>query len=75
MNSVLEALSLGVPMVGMPQFVDHLTTGKFVEDIWKVGIRVLPDEKGIFGRDCLREAVEEMMEGQKGKEAKMNVVK
>ncbi|XP_060669115.1 UDP-glycosyltransferase 74B1-like [Ziziphus jujuba] len=32
-NSTLEGLSLGVPMVGMPQWADQFTDAKFVEEI------------------------------------------
>ncbi|KAL6343277.1 hypothetical protein AAG906_022193 [Vitis piasezkii] len=49
-NSTLEALSLGVPMVAMPQFSDQTTNAKFIEDVWRVGVRVKADEKGIVKR-------------------------
>ncbi|KAL5750669.1 hypothetical protein ACOSP7_025272 [Xanthoceras sorbifolium] len=71
-NSVLEALSLGVPMVAMPQWVDQPTNAKFVEDVWGTGIRVLPDEKGIVGSQVLQKCSKEIMEGEKGKEIKKN---
>ncbi|XP_044500872.1 mogroside IE synthase-like [Mangifera indica] len=32
-NSKLEALSLGVPMVAMPQWTDQTTNAKFIEDV------------------------------------------
>ena len=44
-NSTLEALSLGVPMIAMP------TNGKFIEDVWGVGIRVKVDEKDFVKRE------------------------
>ncbi|KAH9618178.1 hypothetical protein KSS87_003927 [Heliosperma pusillum] len=37
-NSTLEALALGVPMIGMPQWTDQPTDAKLVEDVWKVGV-------------------------------------
>ncbi|CAN1223563.1 UDP-glycosyltransferase 74E2 [Linum perenne] len=39
-NSTMEGLSLGVPMVGMPQMGDQMTNAKFICDVWKVGVRV-----------------------------------
>ncbi|KAI3446604.1 hypothetical protein Pfo_003269 [Paulownia fortunei] len=33
-NSTLEGLSLGVPMVAMPQWTDQSTNAKFVADVW-----------------------------------------
>ncbi|WCJ37275.1 UDP-Glycosyltransferase superfamily protein [Euphorbia peplus] len=74
-NSVLEALSLGVPIVGMPQWTDQPTNAKFVEDIWKVGIRALPDEKGIVRRQVLELCIREVMENDKGIEIKENARK
>ncbi|KAH7549795.1 hypothetical protein ACOSP7_025271 [Xanthoceras sorbifolium] len=74
-NSVLEALSLGVPMVAMPQWVDQPTNAKFVEDVWGTGIRVLPDEKGIVESQVLQKCIKEIMEGEKGKEIKKNAKK
>ncbi|KAI9173901.1 hypothetical protein LWI28_008466 [Acer negundo] len=75
LHSVMEAMSFGVPMVGMPQWVDQQTNGKFVDDVWGSGIRVLQDEKGIVGRNVLEKAIKEIMEGDKGKVIKKNVMK
>ncbi len=36
-NSTLEALSLGVPMVAMPQWTDQTTNAKFIMDVWNRG--------------------------------------
>ncbi|CAN1223547.1 UDP-glycosyltransferase 74E1 [Linum perenne] len=44
-NSTMEGLSLGVPMVGMPQMGDQMTNAKFICDVWKVGVRVKRDEE------------------------------
>ncbi|KAL6343272.1 hypothetical protein AAG906_022188 [Vitis piasezkii] len=61
-NSTLEALSLGVPMVAMPQFSDQTTNAKFIEDVWRVGVRVKEIEM------CIKE----IMEGERGNEMKRN---
>ncbi|CAN1852703.1 UDP-glycosyltransferase 74B1 [Linum perenne] len=70
-NSTLEALSLGVPMVAMPQWTDQVTNAKYVEDVWKVGVRAKEDESGIAGREeigrCLKEV---MLEGDRSMEIK-----
>ncbi|CAN1311128.1 UDP-glycosyltransferase 74B1 [Linum perenne] len=70
-NSTLEALSLGVPMVAMPQWTDQVTNAKYVEDVWKVGVRANEDESGIAGREeigrCLKEV---MLEGDRSMEIK-----
>ncbi|XP_057957035.1 UDP-glycosyltransferase 74F2-like [Malania oleifera] len=75
-NSTMEALSLGVPMVGMPQWTDQPTNAKFIADVWKVGVQVKVDEEsGIIGREEVERCVREVMEGERGKEMKRNAEK
>ncbi|XP_038888701.1 mogroside IE synthase-like [Benincasa hispida] len=62
-NSTLEALSLGVPMVAMAQWLDQPTNAKYVEDVWKIGKRVRMEENGICGREEIEFCVNEVMEG------------
>ncbi|KAG5567164.1 hypothetical protein RHGRI_002654 [Rhododendron griersonianum] len=38
-NSILETLSLGVPVVAVPQWTDQRTNAKYVEEVWGVGVR------------------------------------
>ncbi|XP_062081451.1 UDP-glycosyltransferase 74G1-like [Humulus lupulus] len=74
-NSTLEALSLGVPLVAMPQWTDQTTNAKYVEEAWGVGIRARPGEDGIVRREVVENCVKELMEGEKGTEIKKNVNK
>lgn len=74
-NSTIEALSLAVPTVVMPQWTDQPTDAKFVEDVWKVGVRVRVDEDGIVRRDEIERRIREVMEGQSGREMRMNAKK
>ncbi|XP_019175396.1 PREDICTED: UDP-glycosyltransferase 74E2-like [Ipomoea nil] len=74
-NSTLEALCLGVPMVGMPYLADQPTNAKLIEDVWKVGIRVKVNEKGIFTRQEIQICIKQVMEGEKANEFRRNVVK
>ncbi|KAL3531022.1 hypothetical protein ACH5RR_010344 [Cinchona calisaya] len=74
-NSVLEALSLGVPVVAAPQWTDQPTNAKFLEDVWGVGVRAHADEKGIVRRETLVSCLKEIMEGEKGKKIEENVIK
>jgi pathogen-inducible salicylic acid glucosyltransferase len=71
-NSTLEALSLGVPMVAMPQWTDQPTNAKFIADVWKVGVRIKLNEKGIATREEIELCIREVMEGERGKEMKKN---
>nr|XP_043630889.1 UDP-glycosyltransferase 74G1-like [Erigeron canadensis] len=74
-NSTLESISLGVPLVAMPQWTDQITNAKCIEDIWGVGIRVKADEKGIVRRENLVSCINEIMEGERGLVARKNTIK
>ncbi|CAN1789100.1 Flavonol 7-O-beta-glucosyltransferase UGT74F1 [Linum perenne] len=67
-NSTLEALSLGVPMVAMPQCGDQFTNAKFIQDVWGTGVRAeeADDEKGmvIIKREEIERCIREVMEGE-----------
>lgn len=74
-NSVLEALSLGVPMVAMPQWTDQPTNAKFIADVWQVGVRVKMDEEGIVGKEEIEQCVRQVMEGETANEMRKNCQK
>ncbi|KAL3506916.1 hypothetical protein ACH5RR_032298 [Cinchona calisaya] len=74
-NSTIEALSLGVPMVVMPQWTDQTTNAKLVQDVWEVGVRVKADENGLVGREEIEGCLREVMEGERGNLMKNNTVK
>ncbi|XP_021834110.1 UDP-glycosyltransferase 74E2-like [Prunus avium] len=74
-NSTLEALSLGVPMVAVPQWVDQSTNAKFIMDVWKIGLKAQADEKGIVRGEEIAHCVTEILEGERGKEIRKNVLK
>ncbi|AES80468.1 UDP-glycosyltransferase 74G1 [Medicago truncatula] len=71
-NSTLEALSLGVPTIAIPQWSDQRTNAKFIADVWKMGIRAPIDEKQIVRQDKFKDCILEIMKGEKGKEIKSN---
>ncbi|KAM3702231.1 hypothetical protein ACJW31_04G010100 [Castanea mollissima] len=73
-NSTLEALSLGVPLVAMPQWNDQTTNSKFVMDVWKIGIRVKVDDKGMVTREEIELCINEVM-GEKREEMKRIAIK
>jgi pathogen-inducible salicylic acid glucosyltransferase len=45
---------------------------KLVEDAWKVGVRAKVDEHGIVKREEIVICIKEVMEGDRGREMKMN---
>ncbi|KMT10510.1 hypothetical protein BVRB_5g116340 [Beta vulgaris subsp. vulgaris] len=71
-NSILEGISLGVPMVGIPQWSDQPLNAKMMEDIWKVGVRMKKGSEGIVSREEIERCVREVMVGLSNEEMKMN---
>ncbi|XP_075648343.1 mogroside I-E synthase-like [Castanea sativa] len=74
-NSTLEALSLGVPMVAVPQWTDQPTNAKYIMDVWKMGLKAPADEKGLVKREAIENCIREIMEGERGKETVKNAYK
>lgn len=74
-NSTLEAVSLGVPMVAVPQWTDQPTDAKYIKDVWKMGVKAEADEKGIVRREKLKKCIQEVMQSERGKEMKRNAIK
>ncbi|TMW98878.1 hypothetical protein EJD97_003357 [Solanum chilense] len=74
-NSTLKAISLGVPMVTMPQWSDQPTNTKLVQDVWEIGVRAKQDEKGIVRREVIEECIKLVMEEDKGKLIRENAKK
>ncbi|TKV94079.1 hypothetical protein SEVIR_9G270500v4 [Setaria viridis] len=71
-NSTMEGLGAGVPMVAMPQWADQPTNAKYIEDVWRVGVRVRPDVEGMVMKQELERCVREVMEGEAGKQFRKN---
>ncbi|KAL2544530.1 UDP-glycosyltransferase 74E2 [Forsythia ovata] len=74
-NSTLEALSLGVPLVAMPQWTDQSTNAKFVKNVWKMGIKARQDGKGLVEQTELVRCINHVMEGDKGEVIRKNAQK
>ncbi|CAL4924657.1 unnamed protein product [Urochloa decumbens] len=71
-NSTMEGLGAGVPMVAMPQWADQPMNAKYIEDVWRVGVRVRPDAEGMVRKQELERCVREVMEGERTKLFKEN---
>ncbi|KAK4268132.1 hypothetical protein QN277_024826 [Acacia crassicarpa] len=74
-NSTLEAVSLGVPMVAVPQWTDQPTNAKFIKDVWNMGVRAEADEKGLVRRETMKKCIDVVMKSERGKEMKKNAMK
>jgi pathogen-inducible salicylic acid glucosyltransferase len=73
-NSTVEALSAGVPMVAMPNWSDQTTNAKYIQDVWRVGVRVWPDAKGVVRSEEVERRVRQVMEGKMSKEFRMKAL-
>ncbi|KAJ4802325.1 Glycosyltransferase [Rhynchospora pubera] len=71
-NSTVEALVLGMPMVGIPQWTDQPMNAKYVEGVWKVGKRVKPDSGGLVKKEEIVRCISEVMEGERSEEYRRN---
>ena len=74
-NSTLESLSLGVPVVCLPQWADQLPDAKFLDEIWEVGVWPKEDEKGIVRKQEFVQSLKDVMEGQRSQEIRRNANK
>ncbi|KAL6978916.1 Hexosyltransferase [Sarracenia purpurea var. burkii] len=74
-NSTLEALSLGVPMVAIPQWSDQNTNAKWVADVWRMGVRARPDDGGVVRREEVERCIREVIEGDMVEEVRQNAKK
>ncbi|KAK7856092.1 anthocyanidin 3-o-glucosyltransferase 2 [Quercus suber] len=64
-NSVSESVAYGVPLICRPFFGDHHMTGRMVEEVWGVGVKV---EGGILTKSGLLKSLELILGHEKGKE-------
>ncbi|KAF7819610.1 UDP-glycosyltransferase 90A1-like [Senna tora] len=71
-NSVLESVCAGVPILGFPLMAEQPLNARMVEEELKVGLRV-EVEGGLVRKEELEKKVRELMEGEKGKEARKKV--
>lgn len=62
-NSTMEAISFGVPVVAMPQFLDQIVNAHLVEQKWEVGLQPKADEEGLTHSDEISRCIEQVMEG------------
>ncbi|KAL3521162.1 hypothetical protein ACH5RR_019311 [Cinchona calisaya] len=60
-NSTLESIYEGVPMISWPYFLDQQVNGRFVSEVWKLGL----DMKDTCDRDIVEKMVRELMEVRK----------
>ncbi|KAK9116498.1 hypothetical protein Sjap_015445 [Stephania japonica] len=71
-NSTLEGLSLGVSFLCWPYFADQFLNQSYICDVWKVGLKLKPNENGVVSRDELKTKVDMLLGNE---EIKLNTKK
>ena len=68
-NSIVDAIIVGVPMLGWPYFGDQPINCKCIEQGWKVGLRLQDDDNAtmetLVSRNVIKTKVEELMTTKK----------
>ncbi|TVU08049.1 hypothetical protein EJB05_41434, partial [Eragrostis curvula] len=60
-NSVLESVTSGVPMVGVPFMSDQRMNAQLVGHEWRVGVRAEADSCGVLRETEVRRCIDEVM--------------
>ncbi|KAH9306460.1 hypothetical protein KI387_010864 [Taxus chinensis] len=74
-NSTLESLSSGVPVLVFPQWSDQTTNCKYIQDVWKTGMRLKKGAGGLIGRDEVEKSIRTVMEMEQGVELRKNALR
>ncbi|KAF8378787.1 hypothetical protein HHK36_030136 [Tetracentron sinense] len=72
-NSTMEGLRMGVPFLCWPYFADQFLNQAYISDVWKVGLQLNPDHKGIISRDEIKKKVDELLGDEKIKERSLDL--
>ncbi|GLJ11850.1 hypothetical protein SUGI_0178480 [Cryptomeria japonica] len=72
-NSVLEAISFGVPIVAWPLYSEQRMNCLLIVNEWMVGLEAVKGADGLVGRAELQSVLEKVMHGEEGRLAKKNM--
>ncbi|XP_065868082.1 phloretin 4'-O-glucosyltransferase-like [Euphorbia lathyris] len=67
-NSTTESLSCGIPVVAFPQWTDQLTNAKLLQDCWKTGVRVIPNEDEMVAAQEIKRCLNMVIENEEMRE-------
>ncbi|KAB1208444.1 Limonoid UDP-glucosyltransferase [Morella rubra] len=71
-NSMLEAIAAGVPMIGYPQWTDQPTNAKLIDEVLKIGMRLMPESNGVITTEEVEKCIKEIMVGPRSEQFKEN---
>jgi len=68
-NSTLESICAGVPMISRPFLAEQPTNGRFVSEVWKIGMAMSEDVK----REDVEDLVRRLMRSEEGQQMRKTV--
>jgi len=77
-NSILESISMGVPVVGFPYFGDQFLNCRFAKDVWDIGLDfegVDVDDQKVVPKEEVEDILKRMMRSSEGKQLRENALK
>eukprot|EP00253_Pinus_taeda_P002484 PITA_02484 len=75
-NSTLESLTMGVPLLVVPQWSDQTTNSRYIGEEWKTGLRL--DKRsadGLVGKEAVENCIRMVMECELGAELRENALR
>ncbi|KAA8531648.1 hypothetical protein F0562_006635 [Nyssa sinensis] len=69
-NSTLEAVVAGVPVIAFPEWTDQPTNAKLLVDVFKMGVRMRPEDDGTVTKEEVERCIFEITEGPRASEMK-----
>ncbi|KAJ0973907.1 hypothetical protein J5N97_015872 [Dioscorea zingiberensis] len=61
-NSTMEGVSNGVPFLCWPCFGDQHLNQTYICDVWKIGLKMNPDENNMITKEQIKDKVEELLD-------------
>ncbi|KAJ0973913.1 hypothetical protein J5N97_015878 [Dioscorea zingiberensis] len=60
-NSTMEGVSNGMPFLCWPYFADQHLNQTYICDVWKTGLKMVPDENNMITKEQIKDKVEELL--------------
>ncbi|KAL6325329.1 hypothetical protein AAG906_023174 [Vitis piasezkii] len=72
-NSTMEGVSNGVPFLCWPYFADQFFNQGYICDVWRVGLGLNPDERGVILGEEIKNKVDKLLIDEKVKARAMEL--